>query len=291
MPRAQVNGVSLYYEETGDGPPLVFCHEFAGDYRSWQPQVDAFSGTHRCITYSNRGYFPSDVPDNLDAYSQELLVEDLRGLLDHLGIERAHIVGLSMGGNVALNFALTHPDRCLTAVVAGCGSGTVGREQFERDNDRVVHYLRTHGMAPFADMYAIGAARLTFQRKDPAGWELFRQQLAEHSAVGSAFTQAGVQRRRPTIFALKEQLNQLTVPTLIVVGDEDEPCIEPGIFMKREIATSGLVILPQSGHTINLEESARFNAAVRDFHAAVAAGQWATRQEVTVSWLPPDARA
>ena len=290
MPHAQINDITLYYEETGDGAPIVFCHEFAGDYRSWQPQVEAFSGTHRCITYSHRGYLPSDVPEELDAYTQDLLVEDLRGLLDHLDIERSHIVGLSMGGNVALNFALTYPERCLTTVVAGCGSGTVGREQFERDNDRVVGYLRTHGMAAFADMYAGGAARLTFQRKDPAGWELFRQQMAEHSATGSAFTQAGIQRRRPTIFALKERLNQLTVPTLLVVGDEDEPCIEPGVFMKREIATSGLVILPQSGHTINLEEPARFNQAVADFHAAVDAGHWATRDEVTVSWLPPDVR-
>ncbi len=291
MPHAQVNGVTLYYEVTGDGPPIVFCHEFAGDYRSWQPQVAAFAGTCRCITYSQRGYPPSDVPEDIDAYTQELLVEDLRGLLDHLGLERAHIVGLSMGGNVALNFALTHPDRCLTTVVAGCGAGTIGREQFERDNDRVVAYLGTHGMAAFAEMYAEGAARVTFKRKDRAGWERFRQQLAEHSATGSALAMAGVIRRRPTIFALKARLNQLTVPTLLVVGDEDEPCIEPGIFMKREIGTSGLVILPQSGHTINLEEPELFNQAVRDFHAAVAAGHWATREEVTVSWLPPDARA
>jgi pimeloyl-ACP methyl ester carboxylesterase len=286
-----VNGVKLFYEVTGDGPPIVFCHEFAGDYRSWQPQVETFSTTCRCITYSQRGYPPSDVPEAIDAYTQELLVEDLRGLLDHLGIERAHVVGLSMGGNVALNFALTHPQRCLTTVVAGCGAGTVEREQFERDNDRVVQYLRAYGMADFAAMYAEGAARVTFKRKDRAGWELFRRQLAEHSATGSALAMAGVIRRRPTIFALKERLNQLTVPTLLVVGDEDEPCIEPGIFMKREIATSGLVILPQSGHTINLEEPARFNQAVGDFHAAVDAGNWAMREEVTVSWLPPDARA
>jgi pimeloyl-ACP methyl ester carboxylesterase len=291
MPYAQVNGVTLYYEVTGDGPPIAFCHEFAGDYRSWQPQVKAFSGAYRCITYSHRGYPPSDVPEDIDAYTQELLVEDLRGLLDHLGIERAHVVGLSMGGNVALNFALTHPDRCLSAVVAGCGAGTVGREQFERDNDRVVAYLHTDGMAAFAEMYAEGAARLTFKRKDRAGWERFRRQLAEHSVIGSALAMAGVIRRRATIFALKERLNQLRVPTLLVVGDEDEPCIEPGIFMKRAIATSGLIILPQSGHTINLEEPERFNHAVGDFHAAVAAGHWATREEVTVSWLPPDARA
>lgn len=291
MPHAQVNGVKLYYEVTGDGPPIVFCHEFAGDYRSWQPQVEAFSDEYRCITYSHRGYPPSDVPEDVDSYTQEILVEDLRGLLDHLGLERAHVVGLSMGGNVALNFALTHPQRCLTTVVAGCGAGTVEREQFERDNDRVVKYLQTSGMAAFATMYAEGAARVTFKQKDHAGWELFREQLAEHSATGSALTMAGVIRHRPTIFALKDRMNQLTVPTLIVVGDEDEPCIEPGIFMKRQIATSGLVMLPQSGHTINLEEPALFNQVVRDFHSAVDAGTWATREEVTVSWLPSDVRA
>ena len=102
----------------------------------------------------------------------------------------------------------------------------------------------------------------------------------------------GVIRRRPTIFALEDAAaTHLTVPTLLVMGDEDEPCVDPGVFMKRQIPTAGLVILPQSGHAINLEEPERFNQAVASFHAAVAAGQWATREERTVSWLPPDARA
>jgi pimeloyl-ACP methyl ester carboxylesterase len=228
------------------------------------------------------------VPDDLDAYSQPQLVDDLRRLLDHLGIDRADIVGLSMGGNVALNFALTYPERCRTAVVAGCGAGTVGREQFERDNDTVVHYLRAYGMEAFANMYAEGPARVQFRRKDPAGWELFRARLAEHSAAGSACAMAGVIRRRPPIFALEAQLDRLTVPTLLVVGDEDEPCIEPGIFMKRHIATSGLVVVPQSGHTINLEEPERFNQALRDFYTQVEAGTWVAREPVTLSWLPPE---
>jgi pimeloyl-ACP methyl ester carboxylesterase len=248
-----------------------------------------FSNSFRCVTFNNRGYPPSEVPEDPEAYSQELLVADLRGLLDHLGIERAHVVGLSMGGNVALNFALAHPERCLSVVVAGCGAGTIGREQFERDIANVVRFLREEGMAAFAEMYGHGAARLTFRDKDLEGWERFRRQMAEHSALGSMLTMQGVMLRRPPIFALKERLNRLAVPALIVIGDEDEPCVEPAIFMKREIPVSGLLVIPQSGHTINLEEPERFNAAVLDFIARVENGRWRTRDEVTLSWLPAPA--
>jgi pimeloyl-ACP methyl ester carboxylesterase len=144
-------------------------------------------------------------------------------------------------------------------------------------------------MAAFAEMYGHGAARLTFRDKDLEGWERFRRQLAEHSALGSMLTMQGVMLRRPPIFALKERLNRLAVPALIVIGDEDEPCVEPAIFMKREIPVSGLLVIPQSGHTINLEEPERFNAAVLDFIAKVESGRWRTRDEVTLSWLPAPA--
>src|SRR6266545_4491413 len=99
MPRAALNGVELYYEETGEGPPLVFCHEFAGDYRAWDPQVRAFARLYRCITYCHRGFPPSSVPTDPAAYSQDQLIADLLGLLDNLHIDRCHLIGFSMGGN------------------------------------------------------------------------------------------------------------------------------------------------------------------------------------------------
>ncbi|MBI4505209.1 MAG: alpha/beta fold hydrolase [Chloroflexi bacterium] len=289
MPHAAVNGVELYYEVTGDGYPLVFSHEFAGDYRSWDPQVSFFTRLYRCITYCHRGFPPSSVPDDPAAYSQEAAVEDLRALLDHLGIQQAHIVGLSMGGNVALNLALRHPERCRSIVVAGTGSGTTDRERFEKDLQSSIDLLITRGMRAFADVYTLGAARLPFKRKDPKGWAEFREQFAQHSALGSARTLQGVQIRRPIVFALKEQLNHLRVPTLVLIGDEDEPCVDPAVFLRREIASSGLVVIPQSGHTINLEEPALFNQAVLDFIRMVEAGRWATRAAVTTALLP-DAR-
>lgn len=280
------DAIELYYEDTGDGLPIVFCHEYAGDYRSWDPQVRAFGRLYRCITYSHRGFPPSSVPSEPSAYSQDLLVDDLRRLIDHLGIQRAHFVGFSMGGNVVLNFALRYPERCHAIVVAGTGSGSTNRERFERDVEATVELIRHRGIRAFAETYAEGASRQPFKRKDPHGWRIFREQLAEHAPDGQASTILGVIRARPTIFALEAQLRALQVPTLLMIGDEDEPCVDPAVFMKRTITSSGLVVLPQSGHTINLEEPALFNAAVREFFQLVEAGRWARRQVVTTSLLP-----
>lgn len=286
MPTVSVNGVELYYESTGEGFPIIFSHEFAGDSKSWDPQVKQLSRLYRCITYNHRGFPPSSVPEDPEAYSQDQLVEDLLGLMDTLEIDQTHLVGLSMGGNIVLSFAMRFPERCRSIVVSGCGAGTTNRERFEQDIREITDLLNNQGMRAFAEVYSIGATRLPYQRKDPKGWEEFREQLAGHSALGSALTMLGVQRRRPTVYSYQEQLNSLQVPTLILIGDEDEPCVDPAVFMKRAIPASGLVVIPQSGHTINLEEPELFNQAVLDFIVAVERDRWATRGAVTTSLLP-----
>ena len=274
MPKTTINGVEIYYEEHGAGEPLVWTHEYAGDYRSWAPQVRALSRRYRVITYSNRGYLPSAVPSDPAAYSQEQLVDDLRGLLDHLGIERAHIGGLSMGGSVTLVFSLTHPERCRSAIIAGCGNGSDDPDTFRANGEVLIAALREQGFAKFADTYARGPQRKQFQAKDPHGWAEFRDNLAEHSDEGSILIFDNVQRKRPPIYAFEEQMRRSTVPTLIIVGDEDEGCLLPGLFMKRHIRTAGLAMLPMTGHTLNLEEPERFNALVLDFLTLVEQGRW-----------------
>ena len=277
MPYASVNGVSLYYEEHGSGYPLVWSHEFAGDYRSWRPQVQFFSRRYRVITYNARGYPPSDVPGSLDDYTQEQAVDDLRGLLEHLNLERAHIGGLSMGGNVALNFGLTYPEMARSLVVAGTGSGSTDVEPFRRNVNARADIMREGGMEAMGD-YLNSGTRVQLRRKDPVGYEEFRQGFLEHSPIGSASTFAGIQGRRPSIFDLEDRMRAMDVPTLIMTGDEDEPCIEPSIFMKRCIRRSGLVVMPQAGHAINLEDPDAFNRIVLDFLTAVEQGSWATRE-------------
>jgi pimeloyl-ACP methyl ester carboxylesterase len=282
MPKARVNEIDLYYEEVGEGLPLVFVHEFAGDARSWRPQMRFFGRRYRAIAFNARGYPPSDVPDDPAAYSQQQAADDIRGLLDALGIAKAHVCGLSMGGYATLHFGLTYPQRALSLVVAGAGYGSGDREKFQQDSTAVVQ-LFERGMDAATEIYSRGPMRVQFLDKDPLGWQTFRDHLAAGSARGHSLTMQGVQMKRPSIFDLGERLERLDVPTLVMTGDEDEPCLEPGIFMKRKIPTAGLVVLPKSGHAINQEEPDAFNRSVLDFLTLVDSGRWTRRNPASIS--------
>jgi pimeloyl-ACP methyl ester carboxylesterase len=275
MPSFSADGVSLYYEVTGTGLPLVWSHEFAGNYESWEPQVRYFSRRYQVITYAAGRYPPSDVPGNPDAYSQGLAVEDLYLLLKHLGIGQAYIGGLSMGGTTALGFGIAHPEMAKALVVASAGSGSTGGEAFQQSGQALIARLRNEGMGPVANDYARGETRVQFLRKDPRGLEEFHRGLAAHSAQGSALTFGGVQLKRPSVYALEARLRELTMPVLVMIGDEDEPCVEPANFLKRIIPRAGLAVFPQSGHTINLEEPDLFNRTVSDFLTAAEGERWA----------------
>ncbi len=280
MSYADVGGVKLYYHEAGVGEAVLFVHEFAGDALSWEPQLRYFSRRYRAIAYNARGYPPSDVPADGAAYSQAQAVADMAALLDHLGIERAHVVGLSMGSFNAVHFGLDHPERALSLVVAGSGYGAtdIDRAQFHAEVEAFAARIETEGMATVGVEYGAGPARLAFRRKDPRGYEEFIQRLCAHATVGMAATLRGVQRRRPSFQDLEERLAALAVPMLVVAGDEDGPSLEGSLYLKRVVPSAGLCVLPRTGHTINLEEPALFNQLVQDFLDHVAAGTW-TRGE------------
>lgn len=286
MPLAAMkDGTRLHYESTGSGYPLLFSHEFAGDYRSWEPQVRYFARRYRVIAYNARGYPPSDVPEDAGAYSQARATDDIAQLLEALQVPQAHVVGLSMGGYATLHFGLNYPQMARSLVVAGCGYGSVegDRQKFHQDTAQVAQRIQGDGMPAMAAVYAKGPTRVQFEDKDPRGWQEFADQLAEHSATGAALTMRGVQGQRPSVYELEAQMRQLQVPTLIVTGDEDEPCLEPGLFMKRAIPTAGLVVVPKTGHTINLEEPEAFNRIVSDFLSAVESGRWQARNPASLS--------
>ena len=292
MPFASVHGVRLYYEVTGQGTPLVFVHEFAGDCRSWDPQVACFARRYKVITYNARGYPPSDVPETLDAYSQDIAVDDLRAVVEQAAGGPAHVCGLSMGGYATLHFGLRYPDLARSLVVAGCGYGSDDPEVFRREADALGARIQRDGMTAVAPLYAEGPMRVQFQRKDPHGWRAFADALARHSPTGSSLTLRGVQGRRPAVYALKDRLARLAVPALIVTGDEDEPCLGPGVFMKRQITTAGLLVVPNTGHVVNLEEPAAFNAAVLEFLTLAESGRWPSRDARSLgrSAMIPDER-
>jgi pimeloyl-ACP methyl ester carboxylesterase len=273
------DGVKLHYEEAGAGTPIVFVHEFAGDHRSWEPQMRHFSRRYRCIAYNARGYPPSDVPQDVERYSQARWRDDIRCVLDALGIQRAHIVGLSMGAFASLHFGMTYGYRALSITVAGGGYGSHPAQyrKFQEDSRTNAEFIRREGMKRFAATYGHGPTRVQFQNKDPRGFAEYIRQLEEHSAEGSANTQLGYQARRPSPYDLTAEMARIDVPVLIMAGDEEEPCLEVCLVMKRAIPTAGLAILPKSGHGINLEEPALFNRLLEDFFHQVETGRWGRR--------------
>jgi pimeloyl-ACP methyl ester carboxylesterase len=286
MPYATTDdGVRLYFEETGSGQPVIFVHEFAGDLRSHEPQMRHFGKRYRTIAYNARGFPPSDVPEQVASYSQARAADDILAVLDHVGERQAHIVGLSMGGFATLHFGFRHPERALSLCIGGCGYGAEPdkRETFRAEADVIANMIRSEGMASFAGRYAYGPTRVQYENKDPRGHAEFKAMLAEHSATGSANTQQGVQKERPSIYMLVEEMKRITVPTLIITGDEDWPCLLPGILMKQSIPSAALAVLPNSGHAINIEEPDQYNRIVGDFLSQVESGRWPSRDPRAVS--------
>lgn len=286
MPYATTDdGVKLYYEVTGAGAPVIFVHEFAADHRSWEAQMRHFGQRYRCITFGARGYPPSDVPDKPSSYSQVRATDDILAVLDHLKIPAAHVVGLSMGGFATLHFGFRHPTRALSLVVAGVGYGAEREQQakFKSEVEVVARSLLKEGMVAFAEKYAYGPTRVQFENKDPRGFAQFKKELGEHSALGSANTQLGVQGERPSLYDLVDRMRALTVPTLVLTGDEDWPCLAPSLLLKREIPSAALAVMPNCGHTINLEDPDLFNRIVGDFIVQVQAGRWPKRDPRAMS--------
>jgi pimeloyl-ACP methyl ester carboxylesterase len=269
------DGVKLYYEETGSGMPILFVHEFAGDCRSWEPQVRHFSRRYRCITYNARGYPPSDVLPDPDRYSQQRERDDVRCVLDALGLERAHVVGLSMGAMATLHFGMVHSGRALSLVTAGVGSGAHKSEyaRFQADSRAHAKAMLEHGMARFAAGYGENPTRVTMKAKDPRGFAEFQRHLSEHSAEGSANTMLGYQARRPSLYDLSAEMAAITAPLLVIAGDEDPSTIEPSLLIKRTVPGARLAMLPRTGHMLNLEEPALFNRLVEDFFHQVETGR------------------
>jgi pimeloyl-ACP methyl ester carboxylesterase len=272
------DGVKLYVETVGSGTPVVFVHEYAGDYRSWEAQVRYFCRQHRCVTYSQRGYPPSDVPSDPGRYSQDVARDDVIAVMDALGIDKAHVVGHSMGGYTALHVGIRYPQRCLSVTAAGCGWGSSPdaekREAMKALAAETGKMFAEEGIVAAAAKYADAPMRQAFKHKDPRGWTEFARMLAEHSAQGHALTMLNLQLKRPTLWEMEAELKQFSVPLLVIVGDEDDLCLDGSLFIKRTAPTAALLVLPRSGHTINSEEPGAVNAALAELFAVAEAGRW-----------------
>ena len=283
MPHIQVNGANLYYEITGKGIPLLLVHEYAGDYRSWEPQVRFFGRRYKVVTFNARGYPPSEVVEDPSKYTQDMARDDIEGVIKALDLAPAHVVAFSMGAYASLHLVLKAPELFRSVVLAGLGYGSVSdqREKFQKDVDEVARRFKEEGMDTFGRTYVNGPTRLQFKNKDPRGFAEWEENFVEHSAKGQALTMRGIQRTRPSIFELEEGMKKIGVPMLIMAGDEDDPVIESTVFMKRTIPTAGLTLFPNSGHNINQEEPEMFTDIVHNFITQADAGTWPRRDPRT----------
>jgi pimeloyl-ACP methyl ester carboxylesterase len=278
MPHAPSQGARIYYEETGTGTPILFIHEFGGDHRSWDDQMRHFGRGWRCITWAARGYPLSDAPDDEKLYGQDFFNQDAIAVLDAAGVDKAHVVGLSMGGYTALMLAVRYPQRVISCTAAGAGSGALKstRGQFlEEARERAAAFDRAGRID--GEAYGLSATRVQLQNKDPIGWRTFVTHLSEHPAHAAAKTLRMVQAGRASLYDLESELKGIKAPVLLLVGDEDEPCLDVNLWMKRLMPTARLGFLPGSGHAINLEEPALFNQLVEQFIADVERGSWRPR--------------
>ena len=286
MPHAIASdNVRLYFEEAGSGTPVLFLHEFAADHTNWEPQMRYFSRGHRCIAYSARGYAPSDVPPSAEDYSYKHFYRDALAVLDHLGVAKAHLVGLSMGSYSSLQIGLNASERALSMTLAGVGSGSnlENLEAFRKQCRENAEQFEKLGSVEVAKVTREAPGRIPFLVKDPRGHADFYAALARHDSKGSANTMRGFQGGRPSIYTLADAIRKVPTPALIICGDEDDSCIEPSLFLKKHLPAAGLTFFPKSGHVLNLEEPALFNDMVERFIALVEAGRWGVRDPRSVA--------
>jgi len=276
MPYVDAAGAKLYYEKHGHGYPIVFVHEFGSDLRGWEAQIRHFSRAYRCIAFNARGYPPSDVPEAADLYGWDFSVDDIAAVMRGLEIERAHVVGSSMGGYAALQFGLRYPAKTSAIVAAAVGSGSLPsqRDAWLRETSVLARALIGRGMDAMAQTMAHGPTRIQLKYKDPKSWQEFVDQLRQSSARGMSYTMARCQALRPSLHDLRDQFSGVAIPVLLAVSDEDVPCLETNLMLKSALPDAGLWICPNTGHAINLEEPAAFNAQVETFLSAVERGSW-----------------
>jgi len=271
MPKAKVNGVELNYEVHGDGYPLVLAHGFTSSMQMWADQIPSFAKKYRVVVYDSRGHGASEAPGDLASYDLWTCVEDQRALMDHLDIGEAYVGGLSMGGMVAMRFALKCPQRVRALLLCDTGPGMAGphRQWFDALYGSAEPVVSTEGVGGWLKrMWPVLAQAFPPEGQLPAGVRRHLEGLERMSADGFL---GGAQALRQQDNVL-ERLGEIRVPTLIVVGDRDL-LLTDSRAMRRRIAGNQFVLIRDSLHGTAVWQPEAFTRAVLDFLAQVDAGE------------------
>lgn len=271
MPKAKVNGVELNYEVHGDGYPLVLAHGYTASLQMWADQIPAFAKKYRVLVYDSRGHGGSEAPTDLTQYDLWTCVEDQRALMDHLGIAEAYVGGLSMGGMIAMRFALKYPQRLRALLLCDTEPGLQGphRQWLNALYGSSEGLVRSEGVGGWLKRtWPLLAQAFPPQDQLPAGVRRHIEGLERMSADGFL---GGAQALRQQDNVL-ERLSEIRVPTLIIVGDQDL-FLGPSRAMRERIAGSQFVLIRNSLHGTCVWQPEAFTKAVLDFLALVDAGQ------------------
>lgn len=264
MPDITVNGLRIRYEERGSGTAMVWAHGLGGTWQAWEGVMKFFRDRYRVIAYDARGHGSSEKPDRPEAYSQDIMMEDMRGVMDALDINRAIIGGHSMGANVALNFAIRYPERCIGVIPVGIGSGSSDREWWREWWGKLADIADGEGMEAFLDeMKKLPAWGTAFSNPEMA--KQITETVLSNSPKAIASVIRGVQRERPSIFELAPKLEKLPVATLVVMSDGDTPVVECSQFMLKHIPRATLEVIPAKSHWTFDEAPTQFMQAVDRF--------------------------
>ena len=270
MPYAEgADGLKLWFEDRGEGHPVIWLHEFGGEPASWDFQLAHFSKSYRCITYAARGFQPSETPQATEMYGQNQATADVAAVLDHLNIGQAHLVGTSMGSFTSLDFALEHPERVLSLTLVGNSSGPRTDDERERyRRDWVGHEIRERERFGGRGAVAIlerDPAYQSFQKNLPSVWRDYAKRLSAQSLTGSLNILKTLHWNRRSIWADEVRLRAITCPVLLVHGDEDYYLVgETNHYLEQVIPGASRILFESTGHLVNIERASRFNRLLDD---------------------------
>jgi pimeloyl-ACP methyl ester carboxylesterase len=243
------DGVEIEYQASGEGPAVLMGHGYSATSRMWDGQRTALPG-HRLITWDMRGHGLSDSPADPARYAMALTIADMRALLQHLDVRRAVVGGLSLGGYAALAFHARHPEMVRALVICDSGPG------YRNAEARAAWNRRAHERA--AELESRGLEALAGRSRE------MREAMGTHrSAQGLAHAARGMLAQQDS--GVIDSLPGIRVPTLVVVGDRDEPFLAPSEYMAKKIAGARLEVITGAGHSANLDQPEAFNRVLRGF--------------------------
>ncbi|MEX2643011.1 MAG: alpha/beta hydrolase [Acetobacterales bacterium] len=278
MPYIHSDGARLYYETAGSETPIIFVHELSGDLWSWEKQIQHFSRRYRCVAFNARGYPPSDVPTAARDYSHRKAVDDVAAVMRYLKLDKAHVIGCSMGSRTTLDFGLRYPRLALSLTMIGIGSGGDPRQAgFREKAEGRAKLYEEGGLAEVLKGLRVANNRVQLKRKNPRAFAEFCERFMNHSAQGNALVTRNVMAKRPSLFSLEKKLATMKVPGLVIVGDEDGGAVEAGLFLKDSSPAIRLAVAPATGHLVNLEEPDLLHQLIQEFFALIESKNWRPR--------------